>query len=489
MNRYTNAFILGAQSAKPSIQVMIVYVGDYIAPAETRDGIKSMAQQGADVIFSELDDNSSILECAANNIYCIAQYLDKHSTDPKTVLTSVVQEWAVQLKGPIEAVQNGTWAEFRNNNYFQPQNLAADSVHLGEWSTTASEDVKKAVAVVEANIKSGVVKVPMDESKPLSGKKLTVTAILYGHANEGTWDTTIMDGFKAAQAKVNFDLNLNEATATEDSSKAMTDWAGKGVDLILAHSNSYTDHAIEVAKQFPKVHFIAEAYIDPDSIVGDSQQDKYKQANTPTNLVIAGVTPEPGNYLAGYAAAMMSKSGMVGVLQPFEAAPLNRQSNAFIFGAQAAKPDIKFRVVYMGNYVAPDVTRDAVKSLSQQGADVIFSEMDDNSSILECAANGIYCITTWSDKHSFDPKTVLVSVVSDFSVALTGALTAIQQGSWDAYRASNYFTPQSLANGGTKLGVWGDTVPDNVKTAVAGIEAKFKDGSLKVEWSTEKLVQ
>jgi basic membrane lipoprotein Med (substrate-binding protein (PBP1-ABC) superfamily) len=113
------------------------------------------------------------LECAANNIYCIAQYLDKHSTDPKTVLTSVVQEWAVQLKGPIEAVQNGTWAEFRNNNYFQPQNLAAGSVHLGEWSTTASEDVKKAVAVVEANIKSGVVKVPMDESKPLSGEKLT----------------------------------------------------------------------------------------------------------------------------------------------------------------------------------------------------------------------------------------------------------------------------------------------------------------------------
>ncbi len=112
--------------------------------------------------------------------------------------------------------------------------------------------------------------------------------------------------------------------------------------------------------------------------------------------------------------------------------------------------------------------------------------MDDNSSILECAANGIYVITTWADKHDFDPKTNLVSVVSDFFIALTGALEAIQKGNWDAYRESNYFTPQTLNNGGTKLGVWGDTVPEEVKTAVAAIEAKFKDGSLKVEWSTRE---
>jgi len=489
MNRYTNAFVFGAQAAKADIQILIVYVGDYLAPAETRDGIKSMAQQGADVIFTELDDNSSILECAAQNIQCIAMYVDKRDLDPKTVLTSVVQEWSVQLKSAIEAVQKGTWAEFRDKNFFQPQNLANGSVHLGAWGDAATEDLKKAVSAIEAKIKSGEIQVPMDDAKPLSGEKLTVTAILYGHANEGTWDTTIMQGFANAEKLVSFNLNLNEGTTNQDANKAMTDWAGKGVDAILCHSNSYTDSAIEVASRFPNVHFIGEAYIDPDSIVGDPQQDKYQKANTPKNLVLAGVTPEEGNYLAGYVAGLMSKSGMVGVLQPFEAPPLNRHSNSFIFGAQAANPDIKFKVVYMGDYVAPDLTRDAVKSLKEQGADIIFSEMDDNSSILECAANGIYCITPWADKHDFDPKTNLVSVVSDFSVALTGALEAIQKGTWDAYRESNYFTPQTLTNAGTKLGVWGDVVPEEVKTAVAAIEAKFKDGSLKVEWSTEKLAE
>jgi len=489
MNRYTNAFIYGAKAAKADIQITVVYVGDYLAPAETRDGIKSMAQQGVDVIFTELDDNSSILECAAQKIQCIAMYVDKMELDPATVLTSVVQDWAVQLQGPVEAVKNGTWTAFRQANYFQPQNLANGSVHLGAWGTAATAAVKTAVAAVEAKIISGETKVPMDDSKPLSGPKLSVTAILYGHANEGTWDTTIMDGFANAQKVVAFDLNLNEGTTNQDANKAMTDWSGKNVNVIMCHSNSYTDSAIEVAARFPNVYFIGEAYIDPDTIVGDAQQDKYKKAATPKNLVLAGVTPEEGNYLAGYVAGLMSKTGMVGVLQPFEAAPLNRHSNSFIFGAQAANPNIKFKIVYMGDYVAPDLTRDAVKSLKEQGADIIFSEMDDNSSILECAANGIYCITPWADKHDFDPKTNLVSVVSDFSVALTGALEAIQKGTWDAYRESNYFTPQTLTNKGTFLGAWGDAVPEDVKTKVAAIEAQFKDGSLKVEWSTDKLAQ
>jgi simple sugar transport system substrate-binding protein len=319
--------------------------------------------------------------------------------------------------------------------------------------------------------------------------ELEVVAVMYGHANEGTWDPSAYQGLQKAQAEVGFDLKLSEGTSTQDAEKIIRNWAGRGVDVIFAHSDIYLDQVITVAKQFPKVYFICETQKNPDLMKDDPELGQYSSDQTPANLVLSGDTPWEGNYMAGYVAAKMSKKGMLGILQPFEAPPLNRYTNCFVFGARAANPNIDLRVVYIGDYIAPAETRDAVKSLAQQGADVIFSQMDDNSAILESAAQGAYCIPMYMDKSEVDPKTVLTSVVMDWSGPLTGAIEAVKKGNFAEYRKQWYFRPLSAKDGSIYLGKYSSVVPESLKKEVADIEKKFKSGAMTVELVDEVILK
>jgi basic membrane lipoprotein Med (substrate-binding protein (PBP1-ABC) superfamily) len=337
------------------------------------------------------------------------------------------------------------------------------------------------LAVVCFSVFRGTTEVRADE--------FTVVAIMYGHANEGTWDPAAYQGLLKVQKNVPFTLKVNEGTSTQDAEKIIRNWAAKGVDLIFAHSNIYTEQLLKVATRFEKVYFIGEQMLDPRLHRDNPQLAKYLPEKTPTNVLFAGDTPYEGNFLAGYTAALMSKKDTLGVLQPFESPGLFRYTNSFLFGAQAAKPNIKVKVVYLGDYIAPAETRDAVKTLAQQGCDVVFSQMDDNSAILESAAQGIYVVPMYADKSAVNPKAVLTSVVMGWEGPLGGAIGAAAKGTWSGYREEYYFRGLSVADNSIRLGTWGTEVPQRVKDEVEGVRNKIASGEIKVKIVDKKLIQ
>lgn len=322
-----------------------------------------------------------------------------------------------------------------------------------------------------------------------AAKELTVVAVMYGHANEGTWDPAAYQGLLKVQKNIAFTLKVNEGTSTQDAEKIIRNWAAKGVDVIFAHSNIYTEQLLKVARRFDKVYFIGEQMLDPRLHRDNPELAKYLPEKTPSNVLFVGDTPYEGNYLAGYTAAMMSKKNTLGVLQPFESPGLFRYTNSFLFGAQAAKPDIKVKVVYLGDYIAPAETRDAVKTLAEQGCDVVFSQMDDNSAILESAAQGIYCIPMYADKSAVNPKAVLTSVVMGWEGPLGGAIEAASKGTWAGYREVHYFRALSVSDNSIRLGKWGTEVPQSVKDAVEEVKSKIADGTIKVKIVDKKLIK
>lgn len=319
--------------------------------------------------------------------------------------------------------------------------------------------------------------------------ELEVVAVMYGHAQEGTWDPSAYQGLLKTQEKLGFELHLNEGTTPQDAEKILRNWASRGVSFIFAHSDIYTDQLITVAKQFPKVNFMGEAQLNPDAMRDDPEIGKYASDRTPANICFAGDTPWDGNYLAGAVAALMSKTKKIGVLQPFEAPPLNRYTNAFLFGAQAINAGIVVKVVFVGDYIAPAETRDAVKSLAQIGCDVVFSEMDDNSAILEAAAQGIRIIPMYMDKLEVDPKAVITSVVMDWAGPLSGAIEATAKGKFADYRKSRYFYPLSVKAGSIYLGKWGEAVPEEVKKKAGQLAEKLKNGSIEVKLVGDKIIK
>jgi basic membrane lipoprotein Med (substrate-binding protein (PBP1-ABC) superfamily) len=311
-----------------------------------------------------------------------------------------------------------------------------------------------------------------------------LVVILYGHANEGTWDPALIDSLTKVEKNVSFNLHLNETTKMHDLEKALRSWAGKGADLIYAHSGGYLETTVKVSKHFKKSHFMGILNSNPKE---HKEYEKYLPKNTPSNLLLLGHTPYEGNYLAGFAAGLSTKSGIIGILQPFESQEINRYANSFFYGAKAANPSVKVKPVIIGNYVAPTETRDAVKSLAQQGCDVVIAILDDNSAILESAEHGIYCISTYKDRHSVDPKTVLTSVVYDWSKPFEGAIKAIEEDNFAQYRKKHYFRGLSIKDGSLSLGPWGSNVPDSVKNAVEKEKDRIINGEIKMKISDKSI--
>jgi len=324
---------------------------------------------------------------------------------------------------------------------------------------------------------------------PAGPAELEVAAVLYGHANEGTWDPAAYRGLLSVQQEVPFILHLAEGTGMQDAEKVIRNWASRGVDIVFAHSLIYLDQVITVARQFPDVHFICETVLDPAEHMDEPEHAKLAAVNTPENLTLLGDTPYEGNYLAGVVAALVSKTKKIGILQPFESPGLNRYSNCFYFGAKEAVPEIEAKIVYIGDYLAPAETRDAVRSLAQQGCDVVFSEMDDNSAILESAAQGIYCIPMYIDKSDVDPKTVLTSVVFDWSKPLQGSIEAVANGTVSSYRKQWYFRPLSLTDGSLYLGRFSPVVSEEVKRKVSAVEERLRQPGIQIELVTEAIIK
>ena len=108
-----------------------------------------------------MDDNSAILECQAQGIYCITMYIDKSDVAPETVLTSVVFDWSKPLKGSIEAVAKGTMEEYRKENYFRPVQLEDNSLYLGKYAPSVPKSVKDEVKKVQQQILNGAIEVPL----------------------------------------------------------------------------------------------------------------------------------------------------------------------------------------------------------------------------------------------------------------------------------------------------------------------------------------
>ena len=55
-----DAYILGAQSVNPDIELRVVYVNAWFDPARETDGARALMDQGADVIAQHVDSPAAM---------------------------------------------------------------------------------------------------------------------------------------------------------------------------------------------------------------------------------------------------------------------------------------------------------------------------------------------------------------------------------------------------------------------------------------------
>lgn len=159
------------------------------------------------------------------------------------------------------------------------------------------------------------------------------------------------------------------------------DMVEKGAKLIIANSDDMKDGIREAAAQHPKIRFV---HVSGDDVL---------TGKAPKNLMNIFGRMEYGKMMAGFAAALTTKTGKIGYLGPLINEETRRLAASAYLGARYAwvnvlkknPKDLTFQVTWIGFWFnIPGVTADptqAAQNFYNSGYDVVISGIDTTEAV------------------------------------------------------------------------------------------------------------
>ncbi len=224
-----------------------------------------------------------------------------------------------------------------------------------------------------------------------------------------------------------------------------------------------------VAPEYPEVHFI---WVDN---VTTAPVD---------NVLCIPYAQNQGSFLAGYVAAKMSKSGVIGAVGGEDGDVINDFLVGYRQGAQYADPTIDVQISYANTYTDPAVGKECALALHEKGADVIFQVASKTGDGVFQAAQeeGFYAIGVDSDQKYIADDVIICSMVKQVGQSIYDAIALMMDG--DTSRFGTNWTAD-MVNGyiGLGFGEEGSTqqVSDELKAEVEELAKKIISGEIVVE--------
>jgi len=144
-----NAFMLGAQSIDPEIELRVVWVNSWYDPAREADAATALLDQGVDVITQHTDSPAPLQAAADRGALGFGQASDMERFAPDAQLTSIIDNWNDYYVQRVQAVLDGTW---ESGDVWG--GLDSGMVEMAAYENMP-EDVKALAETTEAAIASG----------------------------------------------------------------------------------------------------------------------------------------------------------------------------------------------------------------------------------------------------------------------------------------------------------------------------------------------
>jgi basic membrane protein A and related proteins len=248
---------------------------------------------------------------------------------------------------------------------------------------------------------------------------------------------------------------LEKVPEGPDAERAIEQLARSGHKLIFTTSFGFMDATVKVAKKYPNLLF--------------EHATGYKREK---NLATYSGRFYEGRYIQGVIAAKMSKSGVMGYIVSVPIPEVISGINATMLGAQTINPNIKVKIIWIGEWFNPGKEADAAKALIDQGADVIMQHTDSAAAVETAAKRGIPAFGQDSDMIKFGPKTQLTAIIDNWGPYYTDRAKLAIDGKWtstDTWGGLN-----------SKMVVMAPytNMPDDVKKLAEDTEAAISSGKL-----------
>lgn len=252
-----------------------------------------------------------------------------------------------------------------------------------------------------------------------SADPLKVGILIPGSKSDKGWMESSYDGLKAAQKKYGdkIQVQMIENINYADMDQALTNLAGKN-ELVIGVGGQTQASVYKIAKRFPKIRF---------SIVGGNEGE------SAPNVAGYDVKQAEIAYVAGAAAAMLSKNGAISYVGGLEIPSIVNAGKEFGKGAKSINPNIKYTENYTGDFDDVSKSKEATLAAIAQGADVHYHILNLGLRGMEQAAKekGTRIIGSYTDRCSTDPLYVAYSITgTGFQVQY--AIDEAVKGSWKA---------------------------------------------------------
>jgi basic membrane lipoprotein Med (substrate-binding protein (PBP1-ABC) superfamily) len=323
----------------------------------------------------------------------------------------------------------------------------------------------KAPAVAPTEAPAAATEAPAAPEKPFR-----VAVVLPSAINDLAFSQSMYDALLKIQADMGgpdkFEIAYSENMfVIDDAAAAIRDYATQGYDLVIAHGSQYGSSLAEIAPDFPNTSFAHGTTVDTFVDQGINNVFAYE------------ARAEEGGYVNGVTAAMLSKSGVIGVVGPIETGDAKLYVDGFTAGVTATKPGDKVLPIWTGSFSDTALASQAAQTNIDAGADILTGTAQMVTGAIGVAKDkGILWFGTQANQTSLAPNIVVASQVYHWEVVLNEIISLIKQGTLGGQSFA-----VTLANGGEVVEFNPDyALPNDVKSAAGSTIQGISDGSIKI---------
>lgn len=303
-------------------------------------------------------------------------------------------------------------------------------------------------------------------------KPTHICALLPAANSDLSWSQSMYDSLASLGKKLGSEVDIEITDGQYKHALAiptLDKYTGQGCNIIIVHYHVFSELVLEYAAQFPEILFLWGSGTD------------YGKAQGLKNIIAYQARAEEGAYVNGMIAALMSKTGVVGVIGGKVENESQAYVEGFVAGAKAAKPKIKVNQVYTDSRTDVPLVYETTQKLLKQRADIL-SGVDPQVvgalSVLRDAKK--YWLGTQCNQATEWPEVVIAAQVYDWTSLLERAVTARKAGT-----AGGSADELTLADGLRIEFNDSIAVPDAVKEAAESAVKQIIAGEVKVPVSTK----
>ena len=304
----------------------------------------------------------------------------------------------------------------------------------------------------------------MSSMPVLASGKLKVAGI-YTVPTQQKWVARLHLALDAAAKRGEIDYVYSESTANTDYVRVMREYCDSGVNMIVGEAFGISKEARKVADDYPEIAFL----------MGDPFKPHGNNFSVFDNYI-----HEPC-YLMGIIAGHMTKEKKIGMVGGYAIGEVNRLFHAFMNGAKSVKPDIKFKVTFIGSWYDPPKAKEAAFAQIEAGCDILYAE---RAGVVDaCREKGILAFGNVNDmnKEENGKDVVVTSALWHMEGAIDHAIGLVKNGQ---FKAEEYHSWTMMAKGGASLAPYYEfnkKINSKVKGKVAALAKSIEKGKFVVE--------